>query len=67
MAFRVRWCGDGGRCMAVGMISGGSSLLSVGGHEGFHMFTKSSLTHEWGKDTLLLLPVSFNVELEVFN
>ena len=67
MALQVGWCGDGGRCTAVGMILCGPSPTSVGSHKGFHTFTKSLLMNEWGEDTLLLLPVSFNVELEVLD
>ena len=67
MAFWIRWGGNGGGSTAVGMILCGPGPTSVGGHEGFHMFVKSLLMNEWDEDTLLLLPVSFNVELEVFN
>ena len=67
MAIWVRWSGNGRRGMAVGMILCTPSLSSVSSYEGFHTFSKSSLMNEQTKDTLLLLAMSFNVELGVLN
>ena len=67
MTLWVGWRGDGGWCMAVGMILCGPSLSPVSGYEGFHTFMKSSSMNEGAKDTLLLLSMSFNVEFKMLN
>ena len=63
----IGWGGNGRGGTAVGMIPCSSGLSSVHSYEGFHMFAKSPLTIEGAEDTLLLMPMSFNVEFEMLN
>ena len=67
MTFWVGWRGDGGQCMAVGMILCSPSLSSVSSYKGFHSFIKSSMTTEWAKNVFLFLLVSLDVHFEVLN
>ena len=67
VAIWVRWSGDGGGGMAVGMIPCHSGLASVGGYERFHLFMKLLTTNKWAKDFFLFLSMSLDVELELLN